>query len=91
MPHDLVEGGRPLGGEDPLVDLRWGAMWEREFEVLGHQLLDVWSTYIIRLLDLNDLENLCVVFALAHCQNRGISLAVVEVFCCQRWHLRGWS
>jgi hypothetical protein len=31
---------------------------KREFEVLGEELLDVWSLDIVGLLELNNLENL---------------------------------
>jgi hypothetical protein len=31
---------------------------QRELEVLGKKLLDVWSADVVGLLDLNDLENL---------------------------------
>lgn len=33
-------------------------MRKRELEVLGEELLDVWATDVVSLLDLNDLEDL---------------------------------
>ena len=54
----LVEGSGPLRGEDVLV-LRWGAVRQRELEVLGQKLADVRAADVLGLLDLNDLKDLC--------------------------------
>ena len=53
----LVEGSRPLRGEDLLV-LRRRAMREWELEVLGEELADVGAANVVSLLDLDDLEDL---------------------------------
>lgn len=47
-----------MGSEDLLARLLVDAVGQRELEVLGEELLDVWSAEIIGLLDLNDLEDL---------------------------------
>lgn len=53
-----VERRRPLRSKHLLVRL-WGvAVRQRELEVLGEQLLDVRATHIIRLLDLDHLQDL---------------------------------
>lgn len=47
-----------MGSEDLLARLLVDAVGQRELEVLGEELLDVWSAEVIGLLDLNDLEDL---------------------------------
>jgi len=46
-----------VGSEDLLAGTSANTMWEREFQILGKELLDVWTTDIGGLLDLNDLED----------------------------------
>lgn len=55
---NLIESRRSLGSEDVLVGLRWVAVREREFEVLGEELADVWAADVVELLNFNDLEDL---------------------------------
>ena len=38
-------------------------MREREFEILGEELLDVWALDIVGLLELDDFENLSTKFS----------------------------
>lgn len=47
-----------MGSEDLLARLLVDAVGQRELEVLGEELLNVWSADVVGLLDLNDLENL---------------------------------
>ena len=54
----LVERSRSLRGEHLLGCLRWVAMRKWELEVLRHELLDVWTTDVIGLLDFDDFEDL---------------------------------
>lgn len=53
----LEEGGGASGGEDLLAGLRGVAVGQRELEVLGEELLDVGTTDVLGLLNLNDLED----------------------------------
>jgi hypothetical protein len=54
----LEEGCRPAGGEDLPAGSFGGAMREREFEILGDELLDIRTTNISRLLNLRNLQDL---------------------------------
>lgn len=47
-----------MGSEDLLACAAANAMWEREFQILGEELLDVWSADIGSLLNLNNLEDM---------------------------------
>lgn len=47
-----------MSGKDFLAGGLGNAVGEREFEVLGEELLDVWSLDISSLLDLLDFEDL---------------------------------
>lgn len=47
-----------MGSEDLLARLLVDAVGQRELEVLGEELLDVWSAEVIGLLNLNNLEDL---------------------------------
>jgi len=54
----LEESRWPGRREDLLGGLFDDTVWERELEVLGKELLDVWALDIVGLLDLDDLEDL---------------------------------
>jgi hypothetical protein len=54
----LVESRWSLAGEDLGASCLGNTVRKREFEVLGKELLDVWSLNIIRLLKLDDFQNL---------------------------------
>lgn len=54
----LVESVWAGGSEDLLAALVWSTVRQREAEVLGGELLDVWAADVIGLLDLDDLEDL---------------------------------
>jgi hypothetical protein len=47
-----------VGSEDLASRLLADTVGQRELELLGKELLDVWATDVGRLLNLNDLENL---------------------------------
>lgn len=47
-----------MGSEDLASSLLVDAVGQRELEVLGEELLDVWAADVCGLLDLNDLEDL---------------------------------
>ena len=47
-----------MGGEQSFAGGFGHAVRKRKFEVLGEQLFDVWALYIIRLLNLDDFEDL---------------------------------
>jgi hypothetical protein len=57
----LVESVGASGGKDLLATLVWGTVRQREGEVLGGELLDVWSAEVVSLLNLDNLEDLCCV------------------------------
>lgn len=57
----LVEGVWTGCGKDLLAGLWCCTVGQREFEVLGGELLDVWAAKVVGLLNLNDLEDLCEV------------------------------
>ncbi|NWN33528.1 hypothetical protein GY663_30590, partial [Klebsiella michiganensis] len=52
------ESGWAVGREDLLARLLVDAVGQRELEVLGEELLDVWSADVVGLLYLDDLEDL---------------------------------
>jgi hypothetical protein len=54
----LEESGRPLGGEDLLASLLVDAVGQRELETLNEELLHVWATNVVGLLNLNNLQDL---------------------------------
>jgi hypothetical protein len=54
----LIESRRTLGGEESGTRGFRDTVREREFEVLGQELLDVWSLNVVGLLELNNLEDL---------------------------------
>ena len=53
-----VESIRPRSSKHLLAVLGRSAMRKRELQILGRQLLDVWSPNIFRLFDFDHLENL---------------------------------
>lgn len=55
----LVESGRTLAGKHLRAVRLRDAVGERELEVLGEELLDVWALDVVGLLELSDLEDLC--------------------------------
>ena len=54
----LEESGWSGGSEDLLAGGLGDTVWQRELEVLGEELLDVWAADVVGLGDLNDLEDL---------------------------------
>jgi len=52
-----VEGTGPLGGKHFLCRALRHAVWQRELQVLGDELLDVWTADIGSLFELDDLED----------------------------------
>ena len=60
-PQHLVEGRWSLSNEEFGASSLGNTMRKGEFEVLGEKLLDVWSLYVVALLELNNLKDLLLV------------------------------
>jgi hypothetical protein len=53
-----IESWWSFGGKELLANCLGDAVRKREFEVLGEELLDIWSLDVVGLLEFNNLENL---------------------------------
>lgn len=71
-----------MGREDLLAGGLGDTVRERELEVLGEELLDVWAADVLGLLNLNNLEDLlkrCLISTVGHSISR------------KRGVIRGWT